>query len=166
MVGRKTVGTILAVISIIVVILAYTYNSYRAKRELSPVIETKLGKVQGTTLISRSGREFYEFLGNFYIFIYFNVVYSHYEMLQDYLMLNHQSKNSVLRFLIFLIFSYFTKTSIYFIMNMLASSTRKKLGTRNSGCKFIWIRMCTIETSCGDLWRGRRLYVMKYLISH
>jgi hypothetical protein len=58
MIGKKTL------LAVLILLLAYGYNAYRTKnKELSPVVETKVGQVQGFVSVSRGGRKYYEFLG-------------------------------------------------------------------------------------------------------
>lgn len=58
MFGKKTfIG------AIIILIIAYGYNLYTKKKEASPVIETRLGKIQGVVSTTRGGKTVYEYLG-------------------------------------------------------------------------------------------------------
>lgn len=53
---------ILAILALIALILAYLYNPLRNVGK-SPIVRTSFGKVVGSISSSRTGREYYEYLG-------------------------------------------------------------------------------------------------------
>jgi hypothetical protein len=60
MTGRKTL------LAVLILQLANGYNAFWVQNRelsLSPIVETKVGQVQGFVSVSRGGRKFYKFLG-------------------------------------------------------------------------------------------------------
>lgn len=50
------------IVTLTVLIFAYLYNPFRSVGK-SPIVQTTFGKVVGSISSSRSGKEFYEYLG-------------------------------------------------------------------------------------------------------
>ncbi len=51
-------------VALIALILAVLYNPFRIRDlEKSPVVQTSFGKVVGSISLSRTGKEFYQYLG-------------------------------------------------------------------------------------------------------